>query len=170
MNISRTWIAGSYDKSILLRNLQTVITLAEPFFLSTSNVLNDSYFSTSLSVFVIFNFLSIVFLVGTEEPSGLPSVGSHKVGHDWSDLAAAAAVGLWHWTASNVIIEHLHIHTSFSFCWILEKILWSSMELSLCAALSSLVHFPENFRHISVYSQLCLWERVPIFAWLLSLH
>ena len=28
---------------------------------------------------------------GTEEPSGLLSVGSHRVGHDWSDLAAAAA-------------------------------------------------------------------------------
>ena len=27
----------------------------------------------------------------TEEPSGLPSMGSHRVGHDWSDLAAAAA-------------------------------------------------------------------------------
>ena len=26
---------------------------------------------------------------GTGEPGGLPSVGSHKVGHDWSDLAAA---------------------------------------------------------------------------------
>ena len=28
---------------------------------------------------------------GTEEPGGLPSMGSHGVGHDWSDLAAAAA-------------------------------------------------------------------------------
>ena len=27
----------------------------------------------------------------TEEPDGLPSMGSHRVGHDWSDLAAAAA-------------------------------------------------------------------------------
>ena len=27
----------------------------------------------------------------TGEPSGLPSMGSHRVGHDWSDLAAAAA-------------------------------------------------------------------------------
>ena len=26
-----------------------------------------------------------------EEPAGLPSVGSHRVGHDWSDLEAAAA-------------------------------------------------------------------------------
>ena len=28
---------------------------------------------------------------GTGEPGGLPSIGSHWVGHDWSDLAAAAA-------------------------------------------------------------------------------
>ena len=28
---------------------------------------------------------------GTGEPGELPSVGSHRVGHDWSDLAAAAA-------------------------------------------------------------------------------
>ena len=27
----------------------------------------------------------------TGEPSGLPSLGSHRVRHDWSDLAAAAA-------------------------------------------------------------------------------
>ena len=27
---------------------------------------------------------------GTGEPGGLPSVGSHRVRHDWSDLAAAA--------------------------------------------------------------------------------
>ena len=29
---------------------------------------------------------------GTGEPGGLPSMGSHRVGHNWSDLAAAAAV------------------------------------------------------------------------------
>ena len=28
---------------------------------------------------------------GTGEPGGLPCIGSHRVGHDWSDLAAAAA-------------------------------------------------------------------------------
>ena len=35
---------------------------------------------------------------GTEEPGGLPSMGSHRVGHDWSDLAAAAAkclISVW---------------------------------------------------------------------------
>ena len=35
---------------------------------------------------------------GMGEPGGLPSLGSHRVGHDWSDLAAAAAalVALWY--------------------------------------------------------------------------
>ena len=31
---------------------------------------------------------------GTGEPGGLPSLGSHRVGHDWSDLAAAATAML----------------------------------------------------------------------------
>ena len=31
---------------------------------------------------------------GMAEPDGLPSMGSHRVGHDQSDLAAAAAA-LW---------------------------------------------------------------------------
>ena len=32
---------------------------------------------------------------GMGEPGGLPSVGLHRVGYDWSDLAAAAARSLW---------------------------------------------------------------------------
>ena len=31
---------------------------------------------------------------GTGEPGGLPSMGSHRVGHDWSDSVAAAAAAL----------------------------------------------------------------------------
>ena len=31
---------------------------------------------------------------GMEEPGGLPSMGSHRVGHDWSDLAAATAAAV----------------------------------------------------------------------------
>ena len=33
-----------------------------------------------------------------EEPGGLPSMGSHRVGHNWSDLAAAA----WHNMADHI--------------------------------------------------------------------
>ena len=28
---------------------------------------------------------------GTGKPGGLPSMGSHRIRHDWSDLAAAAS-------------------------------------------------------------------------------
>ena len=43
---------------------------------------------------------------GMGEPGGLPSMGSHRVGHDWSDLAAAAET--WRprdrmtWTTENI--------------------------------------------------------------------
>ena len=32
---------------------------------------------------------------GTGEPGGLPSMGSHRVGHDWSNLAAAGCREWW---------------------------------------------------------------------------
>ena len=34
---------------------------------------------------------------GTGDPGGLPTMGSHRVRHDWSDLAAAAAAALLTW-------------------------------------------------------------------------
>ena len=39
---------------------------------------------------------------GTEEPGRRPSMGSHRVGHDWSDLAAAAAECKYHVNNLNV--------------------------------------------------------------------
>ena len=36
---------------------------------------------------------------GTGKPGGLPAMGSHRIRHDWSDLAVAAA---WNWKASLV--------------------------------------------------------------------
>ena len=40
---------------------------------------------------------------GTGEPCGLPSMGSHRVGHNWSDLAAAAAA-VKHSVCTNVYL------------------------------------------------------------------
>ena len=40
---------------------------------------------------------------GTGEPGGLPSMGSHRVGHEWSDLAAEAAAA----HASKVMLKIL---------------------------------------------------------------
>ena len=42
---------------------------------------------------------------GTEEPGGLPFMGSHRVGHDWSDLAAAAAAAVYLRTDSRKLQE-----------------------------------------------------------------
>ena len=40
---------------------------------------------------------------GTGEPGGLPSLGSHRVGHDWSDLAAAVLI---HWVMPDSLRPH----------------------------------------------------------------
>ena len=42
---------------------------------------------------------------GTAEPGGLPSMGSHRVGHDWSDLAAAAAAAVCAYTVILLILK-----------------------------------------------------------------
>ena len=63
---------------------------------------------------------------GTGEPDGLLSTGSHRVGHDWSDIAAAAAdrwsVQLW-----------LHVfYTGYVFKWILiGALIGSKLRFSL---------------------------------------
>ena len=49
---------------------------------------------------------------GTGESDGLPSMGSHRVGHDWSDLAAAVGMnssrdcGLSERTAAPLLLNH----------------------------------------------------------------
>ena len=44
---------------------------------------------------------------GTGQPDGLPSVGLHRVGHDWSDLAAAEAAAKY----TKAVLELLN-HTA----------------------------------------------------------
>ena len=41
---------------------------------------------------------------GMGEPGGLPSMGSHRVRHDWSDLAAAATVRISHFPSSQLFL------------------------------------------------------------------
>ena len=59
---------------------------------------------------------------GTAGPGGLPSMGSHRVGHDWSDLAAAAVIL---YTAKTVYISWaicIHCLSNFDLC--LEISIW----------------------------------------------
>ena len=55
---------------------------------------------------------------GTGEPGGLPSMGPHRVGHDWSDLAAAAARKISFFKEKDIQREN-HYTLSFigSPCW-----------------------------------------------------
>ena len=39
----------------------------------------------------------------TGEPGGLPSLGSHRVGHNWRDLAASAAAAAWAFLVAQMV-------------------------------------------------------------------
>ena len=43
----------------------------------------------------------------TGEPSGLPSMGSHKVGHDWNNLAAMFPQIVCPWLHHGIIVPGL---------------------------------------------------------------
>ena len=72
---------------------------------------------------------SVLFwrIPGTGEPGGLPSMGSHRVGHDWSDLAAAAAAGLsWFWSLCTLRTLGLK-----NWCFDLSEVAWIRSVLEL---------------------------------------
>ena len=62
---------------------------------------------------------------GTAEPGGLLSMGSHRVGHDWSDLAAVAAAAAYLlYQIKYCTYECIHIYLSYIFHdWILYEII-----------------------------------------------
>ena len=75
---------------------------------------------------------------GTGEPDGLQSMGSHRVGHDWSNLAAAAAVAqmvknlpamqetlVWFLGRKDPLEEGMTIHSSI-LAW---RIPWTKRNL-----------------------------------------
>ena len=57
---------------------------------------------------------------GTGEPGGLPSMGSHRVGHDWSNLAAAAAASE-RWDISLIYKVDANVVGKNNFCYFHEK-------------------------------------------------
>ena len=73
---------------------------------------------------------------GTGEPGGLPSMGSHRVGHDWSDLAEAAATPM----------EWFFSERDLAFHFTLHKALQVSGFLCLCLACKSL-----GAQHLSLF-------------------
>ena len=54
---------------------------------------------------------------GMGEPGGLPSMGLHRVGHDWSNLAAAAAAYCYNVTCGFLILVSLKYVPSIPIFW-----------------------------------------------------
>ena len=90
------WVAISFSKgSSHLRNWTHV---------SCVSCIADGFFTTEPPEEPFLRALYILWLTvlswripGTEEPGGLPSMGSHRVGHNWRDLAAATVLyQIWH--------------------------------------------------------------------------
>ena len=76
---------------------------------------------------------------GTAEPSGLPSMGSHRVRHDWSNLAAAASI---YWFPSHPWCWFGHVCT----LKILVSVIWGKTwnELAQLGLQSGTCHHHEK--------------------------
>ena len=88
-----------------------------------------------------------------EEPGGLPSMGSYRVRHDWSDLAAAIAEGRGKWRDRGLEME--------KFCFYLVYLLNNYYVLGITAWVStwgpSLLHVFLVLWHLPlIYAQSCL--------------
>ena len=61
---------------------------------------------------------------GTAEPGGLQSMGSHRVGHDWCDLAAAACI--FYQYSSEDTTYYIPLMLLSSFNWSILRSFYSS--------------------------------------------
>ena len=106
---------------------------------------------------------------GTGEPVGLPSIGSHRVGHHWSDLAAAAAMNVS--LVALIFLKRSLVFSFYCFPRFLRKghwgrhliSLWSSLELCIQMDISSLFSFTFCF---SSFSTICNASSDKYFAFL----
>ena len=82
---------------------------------------------------------------GTGEPGGLPSMGWHRVGHDWSDLAAAVAAYTY-----NAILLSMKTNDTLTFTttWIdLEYIILSEVSLNRERKMLCDISYKQTLKH-----------------------
>ena len=77
---------------------------------------------------------------GMGEPGGLPSMGSHRVGHDWSDLAAVAAAYIRSHSVYSVFSGFLSSKTSLRCIHVVARMCACSV-----AQLYSILSSPPDF-------------------------
>ena len=105
---------------------------------------------------------------GTEEPGGLLSMGSHRVGHDWSDLAAAAAMSWLFLSGGHSIGASASVLPMNSQGWFLLRLtgLISLQETS--KGLSRVFSSTTVRKHQFLGAQPSLWYNSHICTWLLE--
>ena len=102
----------------------------------------------------------------TAEPGGLPSIGSHRVGHNWSDAAAAAAAALYitwpkYWSFS--------ISPSNEYSWLISfRINWFDL-LVVQGTLKSLLQNQDSKASILQCAAFLMVKlSCPYMTWLLE--
>ena len=89
---------------------------------------------------------------GTEEPGRRPSMGSHRVGHDWSNLAAAAAVHL------KMVVCKFHIDFTILKFLIMKNLLVWLWNYKLHSMILSNSQLCSNARHNETVKALRLFQ------------
>ena len=108
---------------------------------------------------------------GTGEPGGLPSLGSHRVGHNWSDSAAAAAVYILPYAIFTLLYRSIHtcksIHTHIVVFWAGNQIAFHILDyLKVMKSQTRLsdftftFHFPTLEKGLVTHSSVLAW-RIP---------
>jgi len=104
---------------------------------------------------------------GTAEPGGLPSVGSHRVGHGWSDLAVAAVISvrkaIIKISTNNKCWRECGAKGTLLHCWWECKsiqLLWKTHKQSTlwkCCAGWNTVNWKQDCREKYQQPQICRW-------------
>ena len=94
---------------------------------------------------------------------GLPSMGSHRVGHDWSDLAAAAAAVCIYWSQTT----NLSLPTPFPFG---NRSLFSLLCIYFGCSGSSLLHAGFLWLQSGGYSLVALCRLLTAVTSLVAEH
>ena len=118
---------------------------------------------------------------GTGEPGGLLSMGSHRVGHDWSDLAVAVQF----FTIENnvccrlIIYSLYHVEVGLSMpifwrvliingCWILSKAFSASIEIIIWFLSFNLLIWCITLIDLCILKNPCIPGIKPTWSWYMS--
>ena len=91
---------------------------------------------------------------GMGEPGGLPSVGSLRVGHDWRDLAAAAAV-----LYQPVFLRYINLVMIYYLIYILLDSIWKCSINILCLQSQGIFSFLVRYFYWFVVLTRLYWPR-----------